>query len=114
MPSFANRIIWGATTALALFALWAISPWATSTAIQAGASLGLLFFSLLVAGLALVIVRQPALSARLRRAWLFWLLACLAAVAAEAPVVLDALAGRSTPFPGVTDLIALLAYPLFF
>lgn len=113
MRKFVNAALVGATVALGLFAVWVGSPWSTATQIELIAHWGLIALSLLIAGGGVYIARTPAFPTPLRRAWVFFLLASLAAVAAESLRLLNLLPAGANPWPWLADVFFLLVYPLF-
>ena len=114
MRKFVNAALWGASAALALYALWALSPWATASQIEIVARLGLVALSLLIAAGGFYVARTPAFPQPLQRAWLFFLLGNLSAVAAGLLWVHNRLVPGTNPWPWLTDVFNLLVYPLFF
>ncbi len=113
MRKFANAALLGATVALVLFTLWALSPWPTADQIELVARLGLMALSLLIAGGGVYIARTPAFPTPLRRAWVYFLLGSLSAVAAAGLWVLNRLMLGENPWPWLADVFNLLVYPLF-
>src|SRR5690349_24532226 len=114
MRKFANAALWSASAALTLYALWALSPWATAGQIEVVAHLGLIVLSLLIAAGGFYVARTPAFPAALQRAWLFFLLGNLSAGVGAALWLLNHLVLGANALPWLSVAFNLLASSLFF